>query len=148
MVVGVTIVVPLVIICEFFAPLLVSIFNNEPDVIYAGTNIIRIVLLAFIPMAVSAIVGSAFWGAGDTTPPMMIGVLDMWLIQLPLIWLVVTFAKQPVVRALVTAGMPDPVYNAWIPVIIGETIAAVAILLVFKLGLWKKNLVSQMANSS
>lgn len=136
--VALAIIVPVIVFGYVFAPALVSVFNKEPEVIHAGTQILRVILFAFLPLSVTAILGSAFWGSGDTVQPMIVGVAEIYFIQLPLIFMAVKLAGNPLVRLNVLAGAPDPVYYGWWAVVVGETVAAVAIIWVFKLGLWKK----------
>ena len=136
--VALCVTLPLIAFGYQFAPGLIGIFNREPEVIHAGTQILRVILVAFVPLSVTAIVSSAFWGSGDTVQPMIVGVAEVYLVQLPLIYMAVKIANNPVVRLSVLAGAPDPVYYGWWAVVIGETIAAAAVVWVFKLGLWKK----------
>lgn len=136
--VALAIIIPIVILGEFHAPGLIQVFNTEPDVIYAGTKILRVILIVFIPLAVSGIVGSAFWGSGDTTYPMIVGVVNVWLVQLPLIWVAMKLALHPVVRLSVVAGGHEPIYYAWWVIVFSEVLAAAALVWLFKLGLWKK----------
>lgn len=66
------------------APRLVSAFNQEPEVVAAGTSYLRIVTFGYAFAACGIVLGRAISGAGDTVPPMLITLVGLWFLQAPL----------------------------------------------------------------
>ncbi len=66
------------------APRLVSAFNQEPEVVAAGTSYLRIVTFGYAFAACGIVLGRAISGAGDTVPPMVITLVGLWFLQVPL----------------------------------------------------------------
>jgi putative MATE family efflux protein len=66
------------------APQLVRVFNDEPDVLAAGTSYLKIVVLGYVFAACGIVLGRAISGAGDTVPPMIITLIGLWFLQVPL----------------------------------------------------------------
>jgi putative MATE family efflux protein len=69
-----------------FAPLLVSIFSSDPDVIRHGVRCLRIVATGFLFYGYGMVLTSAFNGAGDTRTPTLVYLLCLWCWELPLAW--------------------------------------------------------------
>lgn len=67
-----------------FAPYLILLFNNNPEVVKIGTSFLRITALGTIFIAPGLILGRSMSGAGDTLPPMIITFVALWMIQIPL----------------------------------------------------------------
>jgi putative MATE family efflux protein len=66
---------------------IVRIFNNDPGVVEAGGTFMRL-LGATIPfMCLSAVLGRALQGAGDTLSPMIITTFAMFILRVPLAYL-------------------------------------------------------------
>lgn len=82
---GITAVVTII---AFFNPtLLIRIFTTDADVLREGAGYLRIVGLSYIPLALMFTVGGVLRGAGDTTASMVISVVTLWLVRLPLAYL-------------------------------------------------------------
>ena len=67
-----------------FAPYLIVLFNNDPQVVRIGTSFLRVTALGTILIAPGLILGRSLTGAGDTVSPMIINFIALWLIQIPL----------------------------------------------------------------
>jgi putative MATE family efflux protein len=70
-----------------FSPQVMALFSDDPQTLATGTHIIRVLALGYLFFAVNFCLDSAQAGAGDTVSPMVINVLALWLVQLPLAYL-------------------------------------------------------------
>jgi putative MATE family efflux protein len=70
-----------------FAPQVMALFSNDAATVYAGARIIRILSLGYLLLAVNGVYDAAQAGAGDTASPMAINLAALWLIQVPLAYL-------------------------------------------------------------
>jgi Na+-driven multidrug efflux pump len=67
-----------------FAPQAMSVFSDSPQTISTGAHIIRVLAIGYLAYAVTFVLDNAQAGAGDTVSPMLINVIALWLVQLPL----------------------------------------------------------------
>lgn len=65
---------------------LMRIFTDDATVIAEGVQYLRIVGLAFVPMALMFVAGGMLQGAADTLPPMLFSLLTLWGVRVPLGW--------------------------------------------------------------
>jgi Na+-driven multidrug efflux pump len=73
------------------APQAMALFTDDPHTLSTGTHIIRVLALGYLFYAVNFCLDNAQAGAGDTVSPMLINVISLWLIQVPLAWLLSLF---------------------------------------------------------
>lgn len=66
---GVAIAVPVVV----WAPQMVGVFAADPEVLAAGTDFVRTIMLGVPAMAVFAVIAAGLRGAGDMRTPLVIG---------------------------------------------------------------------------
>jgi putative MATE family efflux protein len=66
---GVAVAVPVI----HWAPQLIGVFADDPEVVRAGTDFIRTIMLGTPGMAVFAVVAAGLRGAGDMRTPLLIG---------------------------------------------------------------------------
>ena len=69
LVMGVAIAIPVIL----WAPQMVRVFADDPEVLAAGTSFIRTIILGVPGMAVFAVFAAGLRGAGDMRTPLMIG---------------------------------------------------------------------------
>jgi Na+-driven multidrug efflux pump len=69
------------------APQVMALFGDDPQTLASGAHIIRVLALGYLLYAVNFCLDNAQAGAGDTVSPMLINVIALWLVQLPLAWL-------------------------------------------------------------
>ncbi|MEE8637778.1 MAG: MATE family efflux transporter [Candidatus Margulisiibacteriota bacterium] len=107
-----------------FAPYLVMMFNTEPEVVRIGTNFLRITALGTMFIAPALILGRSMSGAGDTTSPLVITFITLWVVQIPL---AVFLSRIP---ALGLTGI-------WIAILIAYLAQAAMAISWFQVGKWK-----------
>ena len=81
----VTIVTSIVIV--FTGHILMSLFTNDPEVIRLGDQYLTIVSSFYIMFTFMFIYTGLMRGAGDALIPMFISLLSLWLIRIPLAWI-------------------------------------------------------------
>jgi Na+-driven multidrug efflux pump len=69
------------------APQVMALFSDDPQTLSNGAHIIRVLALGYLIYAVNFCLDNAQAGAGDTVSPMLINVLALWVVQVPLAWL-------------------------------------------------------------
>ena len=62
----------------------IALFDPTPQVVDLGEGCSRVIAPSLILNAMGAVLSSAFGGAGDTTPPMVINLLSLWATEIPL----------------------------------------------------------------
>jgi len=75
-----------IIACVLFfsSSFLVSVFNDNQEVIQVGSMCIKIVALGYVFYALGMVMTQAFNGAGDTVTPTLINALCFWAMEIPL----------------------------------------------------------------
>ena len=107
---------------------LITLFNADPVVVREGATALRIISYTYVLFAFGMVVSQAFNGAGDTRTPTWINVFCLWLVQLPLAW-VLAFSFE--------LG-PTGVYAA---VAASQALLAVVSVVWFRRGRWKEQVV-------
>ncbi len=101
---------------------LLMLFNTEPDVVAAGEAYLTRVLSTMFILAMMFIVNAVLRGAGATTVPMASSILSLWLVRVPVAWL------------LASSFGPESLYWAY-P--IGWSVGLVISAAVYLRGRWK-----------
>lgn len=70
-----------------FAPFIVKIFFQAPDLVSLGTTLLRIQAVGFPFLGLYIILEEVFAGAGDNVPSMIIGMIYSWALEIPLVLL-------------------------------------------------------------
>ena len=70
-----------------FAPLIVSAFTADAEVASYAIHCVRIVSAGFLFYGYGMALTAAFNGAGDTRTPTLINVFSLWIVELPLAWM-------------------------------------------------------------
>jgi putative MATE family efflux protein len=63
---------------------LISVFNDDPEVVATGAQLLRWVAPTFVFLAFSVVLGNAMNGAGDTLMPLVVVALAVLVLRLPL----------------------------------------------------------------
>lgn len=107
------------------APYIMTWFTDDPDVLRAGVQGLRILCLGYVFYAYGMVMSQAFNGSGDTRTPTIINLVSFWFIQIPLAYVLSNYT------ALENVG-------AYWAIVISETILAIIAIMVFRLGRWKR----------
>jgi putative MATE family efflux protein len=112
------------VIFLLFAPQLIRLFSADPEVVPYGVRCLRIVAAGFLFYGYGMVLTQAFNGAGDTRTPTLIYLVCLWLLELPLAW----------VLAYPLGLGPTGVFVA---VSVAFSVLAVVSGFLFRLGWWK-----------
>ena len=107
---------------------LVRIFTDEPGVVTAGSECLRVVSYGYILFAWGMVMPQAFNGAGDTMTPTKINFFCFWLFEIPLAYLL----------AMELGANESGVYWA---IVIAESLAGIVGIWLFRKGKWKETVV-------
>jgi len=113
------------VVMLLWAESIVRIFNTEPTLVLIASRFLRIAVAGYIVLGFIVVFMSALQGAGDTMPPMMVSVVTAWVITLPLAYFL------PKVTDLGVYGI------RW-AMVAGMVSGAVAFLIYFRTGRWKR----------
>lgn len=69
-----------------FAPAIVSLFGEDPEVTHIASGALRIIALGFPLYAFGMVITQSFNGAGDTWTPTWLNLAVFWIFELPLAW--------------------------------------------------------------
>ena len=64
-----------------------ALFSEDAQSVSTGVRIIRLLSLGYLAFAFNGVYDAAQAGAGDTVSPMVINLVALWLIQIPLAYL-------------------------------------------------------------
>ena len=107
---------------------IVGLFNNEPGLVDMASTFLRIAAAGYLMMALTVVLQQALSGAGDTMPAMLISMMMIWVVQLPLAYFL---------PRLTDFG----VYGVRWALVIGIFAGAVAYIVYFHIGRWKRKMV-------
>ena len=113
-----------VVVILLWAESIVKVFNSEPDVVAIASTFLRIAAAGYLFMGLYFVMQNSISGAGDTMPPMLVTLLNFWLVQIPLAFLL------PKYTGLGVYGVRWAIVAGWV-------MGAIAYSIYFKLGRWK-----------
>ena len=106
------------------APMIVSLFTDDPEIQRYGVNCLRILGFGYPMYAVGMIVIQALNGAGDTRTPSILNFIVFWITQIPLAYWLAT-----------SVGMgPNGVFLA---IVLSESLLTILGVMVFRRGRWR-----------
>jgi MATE family multidrug resistance protein len=112
-------------ICIFiWAPSCAALLTKDPAVLAEATRYLRIILFSEPFMALSLILAGGLQGAGDTKGTMGVVMISMWLIRLPLAYLLALVLGYGAV-------------GAWVAMVTSMTIQGILMARRFYQGRWK-----------
>ena len=104
---------------------MVKLFVNDPAVIPIAAMALRTFACGNIGYAYGMVMLQAFNGAGDTLTPTIVNFFGFWVLELPLAWVLAVYLH------LHAEG-------AFLAIVIAECSMAVAGIVLFRQGRWKK----------
>ena len=107
-----------------FAPFLIAIFTNDPDVTRYGVQCLRTVSAGFLFYGYGLVLTASFNGAGDTRTPTLINLFCFWIVEIPLAWVLAN-----------PAGLGPR--GAFIALSVGFSMMAFVSAWIFRKGHWK-----------
>ena len=107
------------------APYIIRIFTTEAELVELGSNFLRIASAGYLMNGFIFSLQNSISGSGDTLPPMIISLLNTWLVLLPIAYVL------PRATDLGVFGI------RW-AMVISHTFGAVAYTLYFRWGRWKR----------
>ena len=108
-----------------FAEPIVRLFTHDPGVVQLGATCLRIISYGNIGYAYGMVMLQAFNGAGDTLTPTVVNLFGFWLFEIPLAyWLAIKMGLQS--------------KGVYFSIVIAEGAIALASVLLFRRGKWKR----------
>jgi putative MATE family efflux protein len=108
-----------------FAEPIVRLFTHDPMVVPLGASALRIISYGNIGYAYGMVMLQAFNGAGDTLTPTIVNLFGFWFLEIPLAY-----------GLAIPAGMRSN--GAFISIVVAEGAIALAGVLLFRQGRWKR----------
>jgi Na+-driven multidrug efflux pump len=106
-------------------PAIVGVFTQDAAVRHTGTLALRIIGTGYVFYGIGMVVMQALNGAGDTRTPTLINFGGFWLFQIPL-------------ALLLAKGVGLGATGAFISIPVAETAIALAAVVLFRRGKWKR----------
>lgn len=116
------------IVFFLFAGTLIRIFNNDSNVVRFGITCLRIIAVSYLFNGLGVVLSRSFMGAGDTLSPFVINGVTLWVLQLPLAFVL---AKP----------MGLGVIGIWVAITISNIANVLISAAWFKVGRWKHKLI-------
>jgi putative MATE family efflux protein len=107
-----------------FAPQIMATFSHDAETISIGAHVIRMLSIGYLGLALNYVFDAAQAGAGDTLSPMVINLISVWLIQVPLAYLL---SRLVGLRA----------DGVWLALVLSWILQATLMGLRFRQGRWK-----------
>lgn len=70
---------------------IIGFFSIEPDLVKLGSIFLRIAITGYLGMSIVYAMQNCISGSGDTLPPMLITLAMLWMVQIPLAFLLSRF---------------------------------------------------------
>ncbi len=107
-----------------WAETVVNIFSSDPELGAIADDYVKIAAIGYMIMAFNLVLQNCISGAGDTLPPLVIGIIIIWIIQIPLGWFL--------------SHTELGVYGVRWAVVSGLVLSMIAYTSYFRSGRWKK----------
>ncbi len=112
----------------FFAENIVIIFSTEVELVDIASTFLRIQIVGYLVFGLTIVISLCVEGVGDTMVTMIVTLLTMWVIQIPLAWLL------PKYTSLGVNGVQ------W-AISIALVFRAILFAIYFKSGRWKRKVI-------
>lgn len=107
------------------APQVLTLFSKDPETITIGTQAVRFLSLGYLAFSLSLVFDAAQAGAGDTVSPMVINLLALWVLQVPLAF-------------LLTRATHLGATGIWLGLVVGWAVQLALMGLRFRQGHWQR----------
>jgi Na+-driven multidrug efflux pump len=104
---------------------IIGIFNASSDLIDITGDFLRIAVVGYSVLGLVIVLQQCLSGAGDTLPPMIFGLMTLWLIQLP---------QGYFLPKVTNLG----VYGVRWAMVSGILVGTIASTIYFRMGRWKQ----------
>ena len=104
---------------------IIAFFNVEPYLVQLGSIFLKIAIAGYLGMSIVYVLQYCITGSGDTMPPMIINLATLWVMQLPLVFLFSRYTDLGV-------------YGVRWAIVIGIVMGAIAFIIYFWSGRWKR----------
>ena len=112
------------VIIWFWAEPIVHLFNREPELVATTAAFMRINIISYMVFGIVVVLMNCLNGAGDTMVPMLTTLITMWLVQVPMAYIL------PKVTGLGVLGVRYGIVSAIV-------MRAIIYAVYFKHGRWK-----------
>jgi putative MATE family efflux protein len=103
---------------------IIRIFNSKPDLVALSSTFLRIACAGWLVLGLTSVFQQCLNGVGDTLVPMVIMMINFWLLQIALAFVFTRYTGFGV-------------YGVRWAIVIGTATASIAYTVYFKMGLWK-----------
>lgn len=131
--VGITGIITLVALTT--PTILIRFFTDDAAVLAEGAIYLRIVGLNYIPLALMFTATGVMRGAGDTFPSMLISFVTLWVVRLPVAWLLST-------------KLAWGVQGVWWSIVISTTLGLILNYWYYRTGNWQRKVIARPGMSS
>ena len=131
--VGITGIITLVALTT--PTILIRFFTDDAAVLAEGAIYLRIVGLNYIPLALMFTATGVMRGAGDTFPSMLISFVTLWVVRLPVVWLLST-------------KLAWGVQGVWWSIVISTTLGLILNYWYYRTGNWQRKVIARPGMSS
>ena len=108
-----------------WAETIVDVFSTDGDLIGIASTFLRIAVAGYVITGFIGVLQQCISGAGDTIVPMVVSLLAIWLVQLPLAF-------------LISKNTSLGVYGIRWAIVASSAVNAVAYTTYFRMGRWKR----------
>ena len=109
----------------FWGRNVIGIFNNEVDVLEVGKTFLKIQVVTYLFSGCTVVLQQCLNGAGDTLPVMIVTLLGMFVVQLPLAFVLSRYTGLGV-------------HGTYWGIAVGTIVMAAIYATYFRVGLWKR----------
>jgi len=112
------------VVILIWAERIVGIFNNDPALVAIGATFLRIATAGYLVMGINSALMNCISGAGDTLPNMIINIIMIWVIQIPLTYILSHYTSLGV-------------YGIRWAMVVSTVVGTIAYFTYFRMGRWK-----------
>jgi Na+-driven multidrug efflux pump len=108
-----------------FAPQVMVLFSRDAETVLIGAQVIRALGIGYLAYSLNFVYDAAQGGAGDTLSPMVINVISLFIVQVPLAY-------------VLSRRFGLEADGIWLGLVLGWIAQAILMWLRFRQGRWKR----------